>query len=159
MNSASTHKYAITATLTAVIIFIAAFMPWGEIDVNIGLEAPFGGSPYDSFGTMNMGVAFTGWNSHITLVGLKLPNWLVVIAAGAVALMSCLSSFAVWKIHVTLPVVIAVYGLLHAISVLVILVGSEESSVGIGVLVTLLAFIGILVVVVRQHYAAKTVSD
>jgi hypothetical protein len=79
-------KFAIGVTMVAVLIFAAAFMPWGEVrgTPQVGNDLPMGG---DLLQGWRVTVTITGWNGYITLGGLKLPNWLVVLAAaGATAL-------------------------------------------------------------------------
>jgi|GEM_PF-4545791 len=61
----STMKFAIGATIAAVLIFAAAFMPWGAIrgTPNVpspfGSSFPFGGNPFQG---MQITVTITGWN-------------------------------------------------------------------------------------------------
>jgi FtsH-binding integral membrane protein len=127
-------------------------MPWGEIravpQLEIGgADFPFGGAP---FGGMELTFTVTGWNGNATLGGLKFPNWLVVVAAGGVALISWLAATGAWRPPTALPVALAAYGLAHSLYVFVALMLAAKASVGIGVIVTAVAFVGMVVVVVRQ---------
>jgi len=149
----SSKNSAIGVTIASVLIFTAAFMPWGEIRATPTLNSPFGGGfPFgDSpFSGMTMTITITGWNGNITLGGLTLPNWLVVLAAAGVATLCWLKAATVWDAPRAVLFALAGYGLLHAGFALLVLMSSGKGSAGIGSLLTALAFIAILVILVRQ---------
>ncbi len=146
-------KVAIGVSLAAAFIFAAAFMPWGEIRATPEVQSPFGdGGPFGGglFGDMQITLTITGWNGNVTLGGLKLPNWLAVLAAACVAAASWLRAMGVWTAPSFVPFTFAGYGLLHAGFALVALMGSDQGSAGLGSLLTALAFVGMLVVLVQQ---------
>ncbi len=157
----SSMKFAIGVTVAAVLIFAAAFMPWGEVrgtakaQSPFGDDSPFGGNP---FGGIQMTLTITGWNGHVTLGGLKLPNWLVVLAAAGVAALCWLKALSVWYAPAFVAFALAAYGLLHAGFALVILMSSDQGTAGVGSFLTALAFIGILVILVQQVRSPKAAS-
>lgn len=157
----SNMKCAIGVTIAAVLIFAAAFMPWGEIrgipqvQSPFGDDFPFGGSPFQG---MQMTFTITGWNGYITPGGLKLPNWLVVLAAAGVTALCWLKALSVWDAPIAVPFAIAAYGLLHAGLAVVTLMSSEQGSAGVGSFLTVLAFVGVLAVLVQQARSPKGVS-
>jgi len=157
----STMKFAIGVTIAAVLIFAAAFMPWGdirsapEVQSPFGNDFPFGGNPFQG---MQMTLTMTAWNGSITAGGLKLPNWLVVLAAASVTVLCWLKATLVWEAPIAAPLAVAGYGLLHAGFALLILMTSHQGSPGVGAVLTVLAFIGILVLVVLEARAPKGVS-
>jgi len=144
-------KSAIGVTIAAALILAAAFMPWGEIRGApmslFGSDFPFGES---AFHGTELTITITGWNGHITLGGLSLPNWLVVLAAAGVAILRWLKASSVWDAPSAVPFGLAGYGLLHAGLAAVVLMGSARSSAGVGSFLTALAFIGILVILAKQ---------
>ena len=149
----SDTKVAIGVSSAAAFILAAAFMPWGEIRGTPMVRSPFGdGGPFGGgpFGDMQITLTITGWNGSITLGGLKLPNWLAVLAAACVAAISWLRALGVWTAPSFVPFAFAGYGLLHAGFALVALMGSNRGSAGVGSLLTASAFVGMLVVLVRQ---------
>lgn len=154
VSSISTDKkIAIGVSLAAAFIFAAAFMPWGEIRATPEVQSPFGdGGPFGGglFGDMQITLTITGWNGNIAPGGLKLPNWLAVLAAACVAAVSWLRAMEVWTAPSFVPFTFAGYGLLHAGFALVALMGSDQGSVGVGSLLTVVAFVAMLVVLVRQ---------
>jgi hypothetical protein len=149
----SDTKFPIGITIAAVVIFAAAFMPWGEIRSTpkiqspFGGDFPFGGSPFQG---MQMTITITGWNGNITVGGLKLPNWLVVLAAAGVTALCWLKASSIWAAPSAVLLALAAYGVLHAGFALVVLMGSSEGSAGVGTVLTGLAFIAILVILVKQ---------
>lgn len=154
-------KLAIGVSIAAVLVFAAAFLPWGEIRAAPQLRAPFGGDfpfPGGMFEGMQMTLTITGWNGNITLVGLKLPNWLVVLAAGGVTALCWLKASSVWDAPPAVSFVVAAYGLLHAGFALVVLILASEGSPGVGVILTGLAFIAILVILAQQVRSSERTS-
>ncbi len=76
---------------------------------------------------MQITVTVTGWNGYITPAGLKLPNWLVVVAAAGVTVLCRLKALSVGKVPLAVPLAVAGYGLLHAGFALAILMTSKKS--------------------------------
>ncbi|MGA2620012.1 MAG: hypothetical protein ABSF26_20540 [Thermoguttaceae bacterium] len=152
---------AIGVTIVSVLIFAAAFMPWGEIRATPAINLPFGGNfPLggNPLSGMNMTITITGWNGSITLGGLSLPNWLVVLASAGVAALCWLKAASVWDAPSAVLFALAGYGLLHTGVAWLALMGSDKSSAGVGSFLTALAFIGILVILVQQARSPKTAS-
>ncbi|MGO9111567.1 MAG: hypothetical protein ACLP9L_20270 [Thermoguttaceae bacterium] len=155
------NNCAIGVTIASVLIFAAAFMPWGEINAIPTINSPFGGSfpiPGNPFPGMNLTITITGWNGSITVGGLSLPNWLVVLASAGVATLCWLKATSVWDAPVAVLFALAGYGLLHIGVALLTLMGSGKSSAGVGSLLTALAFIGIIAILVQLVRSPKTAS-
>jgi hypothetical protein len=154
----SSMKFSVGVTIAAVLIFAAAFMPWGEIRGALnapspfGNDAPFGGNPFQG---MQMTLTVTGWNGHITLGGLEMPNWLVVPVAASVAALCWLKAASIWNAPSAVLFAAASWGLLQAGITVAILIGSEGGSAGVGSFLTVLAFLGMLVVLVQQARSPK----
>ena len=86
----ATQKFALGLTIAALLVFAAAFMPWGTINGVPNMPNPFGGnSPFGNsspfggnspfgganpFQGMDLHFTVTGWNGSISLLGLSLPN-------------------------------------------------------------------------------------
>ena len=163
----SDKNFAIGVTIATVLIFAAAFMPWGEIRGTLEIALPFGeDSPLGRelsegmsrmFGAKEVTVTVTGWNGYITLGRLKLPNWLVVLAAAGVAAFSWLRAQSLWPAPPALLFALAGYGLLHSGDALVTFMTSSKSSAGVGSFLTVLGFVGILAGLVRQVLGPKAV--
>ena len=152
---------AIGVTIASVLVFAAAFMPWGEISAIPTINSPFGGSfpfPGNPFPGVNITITVTGWNGSITVGGLSLPNWLVVLAAAGAATLCWLKAASVWDAPSAVPFSLAGYGLLHTGVALITLIGSGKGSVGVGSVLTVLAFIGIIVILVQLVRTPNTAS-
>lgn len=149
----SNTRFAIGVTIVAVLIFVAAFLPWGSIRGTPNSPLSLGGlSPFQG---MEMTFTITGWNGSTSLGGLSLPNWLVVLAAAGVAVLGWLKATDVWAASSTLSFALAGYGLLHAALTCVVLVGAERSSAGAGAVLTAAAFIGMITILTRQVLAQQ----
>jgi hypothetical protein len=154
---------AIGVTIAAVVIFAASFMPWRTIRVRVGrgpatlnLPLPKDRDPLpDEVASVEFGVRVTGWNGNMLLGGLELPNWLVVVAAIGVATLCWLKVTSVWAAPPALLFGLTGYGLFHAGGFLVWLLTSDKRSAGMGSLLTVIGFAGIMVALVRHARAAK----
>jgi hypothetical protein len=154
---------AISVTIAAVVIFAASFMPWGTIWVRVGrgpttLNLPLKGTDHplpDEVASVEFWDRVTGWNGNMLLGRLELPNWLVVVAAIAVATLCWLKVTSVWAAPPALLFGLASYGLFHAGYILVWLLTSDKRSAGVGSYLTVIGFAGILVALVRHARAAK----
>jgi hypothetical protein len=99
---------------------------------------------------MEFTVRLTGWNGHISLRRLKLPNWLAVLAATALAAFCWLRATSVWPAPLGLLFGLAVYGLLHAGYAMVSLMMSSKGSADVGAFLTFAGFVAILLGLVRE---------
>ena len=99
-------------------------------------------------------MTITGWNGSMTVSGIALPNWLVVVAAAAVAGLAWLRAGAVWTAPRPVPFVLAGYGLVHAAGSAFVRMASDRGAAGIGSLLSAATFVGMLVILARQSRAA-----
>ena len=165
MNGSHTRKVAIGVTALALIVCAAAFVPWGagssfspitwgrhqfapvQTYPTYHVERPAsGGQPRVA---VTWPKSMTAWNGYVALGRLKFPNWLVVVAAGGVLVLCWLKAFSVGDRPSVLPMVLAVYGFLHAV-VVPVFVPSAKTIVP-GGLLTAAAFLGIQVMLVVQR--------
>ena len=134
-------NWAVWTSIAPIMVFAAAFMPWGEITATPA--ASFGGSAASDFfgsspfGGMTMTLTVNGWNGTFTLAGIKFPNWTVVLLAGSVTALAWLAATGAWRPPRYLGPALAAIGLLQAVLTLLVFVGSKESSVGLGILATI----------------------
>lgn len=143
MISAQQRNRAVGVTIAAVVIVVASFLPWGEIR---GGADTLSGAIFQGLG---LSLTVTAWNGHITLLGIKLPNWLVVVTAVAAAALVWIRAAKAWEPPHALLYALAGYGLFHSAWVLLVLMFSNEGSAGIGSLATAAAFVGMLVALRR----------
>jgi hypothetical protein len=144
-------------TVAGIVVFAASFMPWGEIKAAPKLDIGGGTLPFPAtpFGDVKFNFEITAWNSNATLGGLKLPNWIVVLAAGGVVLMSWLTARQVWKAPAALIIGLAAYGLAHTGFMILALIVSKDATAGVGSYLTALAFVGMLIVLWQQIRASQ----
>ena len=158
MNSSFSTKCAIGVTVSTAVVFAAAFMPWGEVSGTATIQSLFGdGSPFgDSpFQGMQLTLTMTGWNGSISPGGLELPNWLVLLGAIAVTALCWLKACSVWEAPAVVPFALAAYGLIHAAFLLVTLMSSDRGSAGVGSFLTVVAFLGILCLLIQQVHGPR----
>lgn len=145
-------KYAIGISAAAALVVAAAFMPWGEVTASPAIETPIGEV---EFRALEMTVTITGWNGHLNFGAMRIPNWLVVVAAAGAVLLTWCRSLSVWNAPVLVPLLVAGYGLAHAVYVVVGLIVSDRGTVGIGSVLTALSFAAMLVLTGGQYRVPK----
>ena len=141
MEAGPQRNRAIGLTVAAVGVLAASFMPWGEI--RGGGAGPFGAM----LEGLGLSLTVTAWNGSITVLGVKIPNWLVVVAAAGAAVVAWLKVARVWEPPAALLYALAGYGLFHSVWVVLALMFSSRGALGIGSLLTAAAFVGMLVAV------------
>ena len=150
---ASRSTPPIGTTIAAVLVFGAAFMPWGSITAVPTFDMPgFPGSSFTQgmFASSEMTLTVTGWNGKLTIGALELPNWAVVLAAACVAAFAWARAYSVGRPSLLVLLGIALYGVLHSIGWMAVALGSGKGSLGIGVLLTTVCFVGMIVPVARE---------
>jgi hypothetical protein len=105
-------------------------MPWGSVVANLG----FGELPFDGFFGRHE-ITLNGWNSSLNL-GLSIPNWLLSVIAGAIVV------FLFIDFNTKLRKGLAIYGIIHSLLFSIIII--SEGTIGIGLILTFLAFTGIM---------------
>jgi hypothetical protein len=151
----ASYKFAAGISVCAALVFAASFMPWGVISGAPKLPAMFGqANPFgEVFGGLQLAVTVTAWNGSINLGNLSLPNWLVVFAAACLTAIAWLRALEIWTIPAFVPFALAGYGLFHAGFFLVTLMSASGSSAGVGSFLTVVTFIGLLVMQIQQARA------
>jgi hypothetical protein len=128
--------------VAAVVVFVASFMPWGSMRGSP--SSPFTGGMFpggNPFGGLQMTFTINAWSGHATLLGITVPNW-VVVAAAAIAVIAVLGSTRAWNADPLINIALAIYGTLH-LGLIVFILGSK-GSLGIGSILTLICFLGLL---------------
>ena len=133
LHGASPLRYPIGVSAAAVLILAAAWMPWQATNAS------------SSFPTL-----VTGWNGLINLSGLLLPDWIVVLAAAGVVLISWLYTLSIWRSPRSLPLGLIVYGCVHA-AFAILAVQQQSGTPGSGIFFTGLTFVGMFFLI-RQQY-------
>ncbi len=150
-------KSPVGVIVSAVVIFVASFLPWGSFDVT-----PDFGSPGEAFGEafpfqdMKMTFTLTGWYGELNLLGMKLPNWLAVISGLSVGVLAVLGACSVFRAHPAVNIGLCGYGLFHAgFLSIIFLLNSSEASLGVGALITVASFVTMLVLLVLELTADR----
>jgi hypothetical protein len=104
---------------------------------------------------MEVSQAINGWNSTLEIARIKLPNWLPAFAAIGLASLAWLKVRSLWSSPPALTYGLAGYGLLHSINSAGVLLRSPESSVGIGLSLAIVGFVGMLAALVQNQRAGK----
>src|SRR5271154_1167741 len=128
----------ILSTLATGVFLIAMCMPWGELRFN-PLERPIGMSlPAEVAIPTPSGadtVTATGWSGALKL-GIIIPNYAVLIAAGFIACLLWLRVFSVWTAPTGLLVGLALYGLIHSIIWFFVCLLAATATPGMGALLS-----------------------
>ncbi len=151
MEQSSHEKPSPGFIVAAVVILIASFLPWAKIPasalVGQGFPVPF------SFPGLQLSLSVNAWNGHINLLGLELPNWLVVFSAAGIAAMRWGKQSRTWDVADSWLMGLAIYNVI--VSVWVLLAAAAGGSVGIGLVLTTGATSWMLVTLLRQMNAIK----
>jgi hypothetical protein len=160
-NTAPPSKYAIGVTAAALVILAATFMPWGEIPATLS-AGNMGVGFFDSYNRMlremHLTMRVTAWNSTVNLQDLEIPNWIVLLIAAGAALLSWMKAASLWKVPLLVWFLLPGMGVLYTCFVLLNFLGVEQAKAGFGTLLTLLAFVGMLIAMAQQWYDAKRVA-
>jgi hypothetical protein len=130
------YLYALTAFCG--LMLLACFLPWLSFKIlAVGAEhVQFA----TSFLTLN------GFHGQVTLFGLTLPNWLVVVATVAVGILAWLRASGAVASPPVVGIVLSVYCLAHFGILLVVGLGNpEQCRLGFGALVGIFAAAGMLI--------------
>ena len=115
------------------IIFVAAFMPWGKSGF---IVLPISGATLSQIAT--------GWTGHISVIGILIPNWVVVVIAAAIAFIGWLRANSV-EVKPNLSLWLTLYGLIHTIIFLYSAITFRGTpQLGIGSIITVIAFVVIM---------------
>lgn len=147
---------AIALTIVAVVVLIASFMPWGTLRLSVlsTLDefSPFGGlNLFDDFsplGDVGVEVKANAWESSLNVIGLQLPNWIVPVVVVVASALTWLLATGVFSTPSWVFVVLGLYAVLHT-AIMGFEILSHEGSLGIGIILTLLASIYLLFSAVR----------
>ena len=115
-----------------LVIFTASFMPWASRRV---------GFPFAIFGELTR--VITGWNGHVVILGLLVPNWVTVICAAFLAAIGWLRANSV-DIGLTIPILLIVAGLGHCLVFFNNARAFGGTTFGLGFILTGIAYLAIL---------------
>ncbi len=138
----------------AALIFLATFLPWGAFSGSPTFTGSTGGPIHDLMGTngpfggMRVMFTVTGWKGTLSLGGLTMPNWVPFLASLVLAILTLLYRTESAPSFRPLRFALAAYGIAHA-GLFVLIIGAK-GQVGPGSLLTLGAFLAILVLLIRE---------
>ena len=147
-GGAARPRWSVGLLIACAAVVVASFLPWGSVPaaVNFGdMKLPFG--DFAPFGPLTLTV--TGWNGHLNVGGLTMPNWVVVVGAVVIAAFHGLAAAGVWTAHPLVNLLIAGYGILHVVALGLILL-ANKGGINVGLIATMAAYITILVVLARE---------
>lgn len=129
-------------------VVVASFLPWGTFVAKPEIPSiqgfPEGTMPGSMFGEFTMKVTLTGWTGTMTFLGVAVPTWFAIVLAIAAAGVATMAATGVWAPPRRLAVVLAGLGLAQVAATLIVLLSATGSSLGIGILVALASFIGLI---------------
>lgn len=105
-------------------------MPWGAV----GTASLFG---------LSVSSIVTGWSGYITLLGIIVPNWTVVICALAIVLLHWLHAGARLQTNTKVSLLLAAYGIVHTVLFIYSIITYGGSRIGIGAVITMVSFIAL----------------
>ena len=131
------EKKIVRTALIIFLFFIASFMNWGSFQANPFQE--FSNNLGLSFGNMNMTCNLNGWNSNLSIFGVSINNWIVVLLGIAIAIFIILDIKSIYSANKTILFVFIIYGIVHITAFGVFLL--SKGKLGIGIILTLITYI------------------
>ncbi|MFH1037760.1 MAG: hypothetical protein V1789_03710 [PVC group bacterium] len=129
--------------ISSGVVLIASFMPWGSFKSTV--RSPFGGG--SQFSNIQITSTINGWNGSLTLLGITIPNWLVVVVALAVTVMAVCRQLKNMNVPPLLSILFSAYGLVHC-GVSVSILGTK-GTLGIGSLLSLAGFVSLIILSIK----------
>src|SRR5262245_63117013 len=86
------RKWPVGTLALCALVFAASFLPWGRVATS--LKLPFADDARMSLGQFTVEV--NAWNSSVGSGSLRLPNWLVPVAALFVAAFVASRAAGIW---------------------------------------------------------------
>ncbi|HEX5322454.1 MAG TPA: hypothetical protein VFW40_01620 [Capsulimonadaceae bacterium] len=137
--------------LWCALVFVAAFLPWATVQGSPALS--IGGFPMGNM-SISMPLTLTGWNGSLTMAHIQFPNWLVIAAALGIAIVATLRAAGYQQAPRAVEWVLAIYGALYMLAFLAFMLNTN-ATLGIGCILTLVAFIGLIIALAGQHRALR----
>lgn len=140
MDQPTREVLPIGVFVASAVVVAASFMPW----VSLKQSLPMGGF----FPGMTVSIPSpTAWNSNVTFLGITVPNWLLVGVAIGAAVAGWLLADKRWSAPMSLLLGLPMYGICHSAFVLlmILILTSRGTGLGIGVVLTFLAFGGMCI--------------
>jgi hypothetical protein len=134
------RRNAVSITIASAVVLVASAMPWAQLS-----GSPFGGFPFPG---MQVSMTMTAWNGNLRLLGIQIPNSIVVLIAAVLSVVAWLQASQVWYAPRVLQISLAGYAVFHSIWFIFAVLGS--GSLGIGAVLTAAAFVWMLVVLIRR---------
>jgi len=152
------NKLPVGIILFSVLIFIASFLSWGTFR----FTPPPEGTPAQLASLMNemqKALSINGWQGHLTVLGLTIPNWMVVVSGVGVGILALLRFAEIWDVPRGLLIAMSVLGIAHSGVFSFIML--TKATIGIGSLLTFACFIGLLVqtVMMSEHARPAVMSN
>lgn len=151
MNSSFQQPRPLGVIIAAAVVVVASFMPW----ITLSQSLPFGNMFPGSL-PMNLSLPSpTAWNSNVTLLGITVPNWFLVGVAIGAAGTVWMSADSRWAAPRWLLLGLPIYGVCHSEFVVLMIMTSNGAGLGFGVILTFLAFGGMMYAVVKTPVIAQ----
>jgi hypothetical protein len=150
------NRMPVGAIVAAIVVLVASFVPWGLFDMPTQVLFGFGNfgamctaNQHFTFNRPAFAMTINGWNGHLIIFGMIVPNWLVVVAAAAIATIAVLVRFTDIHIPRFFSPLLSAYGVVHC-GMAAYFLGPTQ-HLGLGVLLSLFAFVALLGLSVRDQ--------
>jgi hypothetical protein len=151
------NNRAIGKIICSLVVFAASFISWGSL--KSALEWPFSLSvqgqdinPLDVL-QFTATINIDGWNGSLTALGVTSPNYMVAIAALSILIITIMRTGFDIKSPPLVGLLLSLYGVIHC-GLLTVILGTN-GNIGIGVLISLGAFIDLVVISIKEFFHEK----
>lgn len=121
------HLHLLTAA--CALVLLASFLTWMSFRFAPGLALDAGNEPMAR--AIEQSLSATGWRGQITILGITLPNWMIPVAAAAIASLAWLRATSAWETPRWIGIGLASLCVAH-LATLIAVVGANSEIVRLG---------------------------
>ena len=139
MNTGTSNNFYFPAVIAGGLSLIGSVFAWSQLIV----VDPISNIPFPVEHAMN------GWNGYLTIYGIRLPNWLVVVSLVLTSVGVWLNKSGLYRTERLYMLMLVAYSMIHLVAWIGIGVMAGNATLEPGVFVELTAAIWLLVIVME----------
>ncbi len=139
------QRYPVLMTAACCLVFVAAFLPWGEFH-----NAPELNLSPELLNRVQQRFLVDGWTGTISIGPVRLPHWLTVISAVVTGAFIWLDATGESDVSPVYPLMPVLYGCAHSWYALGSLIVSNRITPGTGCILATCTFSVMLILVIPE---------
>lgn len=132
--------------VVVLVVLASMFMPWGTAPINsmTGPKTELNQALFAPLLTAMGSVTFNGWNGSVTLMGIAVPDWMVLVLAVAAVGLALTRGSETRGPPRGLIYLLLIAAIVQCAVVVAVLAGSKDGTAGIGPIVGALALVAFM---------------